>query len=86
MSLFPTILILKNTKIHVSFLNCCNITFNIEVFVYKVFYLGTVFKIPNINLDYSYISFERYFDNIRVKSKNNVIENVSRLKNSFDKI
>jgi len=59
---------------------------NVEASVYKVFYLEAVLEILNINPNYSHIRFERHFDNTRVESKNNVIENVNRLKNPFNDI
>ena len=85
-SLFPTIFILKNTRIHISSLNYCNITSNIEASVYKVFHLGAVLEILDINSDYNHIKFKRHFNDTRVESKNNIIENVSILKNPFDNI
>jgi len=43
-------------------------------------------KIPNIDLDNSYVRFGRDFDNIRVRGKNNIIGNISYLKNYFNNV
>ena len=43
-------------------------------------------RIPNIDLDNSYVRFGRGFDNIRVRGKDNVIGNISYLKNSFNNV
>jgi len=67
MTLFLTILILRNTWIYISSLNCRNVTFYIEVSVDEVFYLWTILEIPNIDPDYRYIRFGRYFDSTESK-------------------
>ena len=67
-SLFPTILILKNTRIYISFLNYYNITSDIEASFYEIFHLGTVLEIPDINSDYNHIRFKRHIDDTRVES------------------
>ena len=76
MTSFLTILILRNTWIYISFLNCRDVTFYIEVSVDKVFYLWTILKIPDINLDYRHIRFERYFDSTKSGHKDDIVKNI----------
>ena len=55
--LLLVILILKDFKIHIYILNNCNIAFNIERFVNKIFNIKPILNILYINLDNSYIRF-----------------------------
>jgi len=50
-----TILALKNAKIHVGFLDSCDMLSYIETSVNKILSLCTILKVPNINLYNSYI-------------------------------
>jgi len=86
MTLFLTILILRNTWIYISSLNCRDVTFYIEVSVNEIFYLWTILRIPDINLDYKYIRFGRYFDSIELEHNNDVVKNMSSLNNFLNNI
>jgi len=79
MPLFSIILILKNTRIHVCFLNHHNVTSYVEVSVDKTFSLSTALRVPYVNLDHCYIGFWRCFDNTRAEHENNVIKYIYRL-------
>ena len=76
MSLFPIILALRNTQVHVGFLNCYNVASNIEVSINEVFYSDTILRVLDINLNYNYIQFGRSFDNSESGYKNSVIKNM----------
>ena len=84
--LFPTILVLRNSRIHVCSLDHCNVVFYIKISVNKVFSLSVTLRVSYVDLDNCYIRIWRSFDNVRVECKNNIIENVSCLKNSFNNV
>jgi len=73
-SCMSSILALRDIWVHVCSLNHCNVTSNIKTSVNEVFSLGTTLRVPDINLDYSYVRFRRYFDDIGLGYKNSVIE------------
>ena len=81
--LFPTIFALRNARIHVCSLDNHNVAFYVETSVDKIFSLSTVLRVLYANPNDCYVRFWRSFDNIRMEHKNNVIENVGCLKNSF---
>jgi len=49
MSPLPAVLALRNARIHVGSLNCCNVPSYIEVPVNKTLSLTTTLNIPNVN-------------------------------------
>lgn len=51
----PTILALRNAKVHVGFLDSCNMLSYIETSVNKILSLCTILRVPNVNLYNSYI-------------------------------
>jgi len=51
----PTILILRNTGVHVGFSDGCDMLSYIETFVNKTLSLYTILKVPNVNLYNSHI-------------------------------
>ena len=55
MLLLPTIFILENIKVHISSSYNSNILIYIKTSINKIFGFCTILKIPNINLNYSYI-------------------------------
>ena len=55
MFLLSTILILKNARIHVGFLNGCNMPSYIKISINKTLDLYTILRVLNINLYNSYI-------------------------------
>jgi len=62
---FPTILILQYFRIYIGTLDSCDMASNIETSVNQTFGFRTTLGIPNINPYYSYIQFQKGFDNIR---------------------
>jgi len=86
MSLFPIILALRDTQVHIGFLNCYNVASNIEVFINEVFCSDTILKVSDINLNYNYIQFGRSFDNSEFGYKNSVIKNMSTFDYYFNNI
>jgi len=54
-SLLPTILALRDTRIHVGFSDSCDLLTYIEVFVNKILSFCTILRIPNINLYNSHV-------------------------------
>jgi len=71
---FPTILVLRDTQVHVGSSNCCNVVFDIETSINKVFYSGITLRVLDIDPNYSYIWFGRSFNNSGSKYKNSVIK------------
>jgi len=61
---FLTILTLIDTRIHICFSNCCNVTSDIEAFVNMTFSLGTTLRVLYINPNHCYIRFRKSFDNM----------------------
>ena len=59
---------------------------NVKEFVDQNLGIRATLRIPNVNSDNSYVRFGRNFDNMRVKGEDNVIENISHLKNSFNNV
>ena len=52
---FPTVLVLRNSWIHVSSADSSNIAFYIEVSVDDFFSIRLILSIPNVNPDYCHI-------------------------------
>ena len=48
--ILPTILILRNTGVHVGFSDGCDVLSYIETFVNRTLSLCTILKVPNVNL------------------------------------
>ena len=78
-TLFLTILILQNTRIHVCASDCCNMTIDVEIPIDKILDIRTTLSIPYVNPDYYHVRFGRSFDNSRARGKNNIIKDVSGL-------
>ena len=55
MTLFPTILTLWNTQVHVSITNCGDKASNVESPVDKALCFYTVLSIPNVNRDNGHV-------------------------------
>jgi len=55
MSPLLVIFVLRNARVHISFLDDCNMLFYIEIFVNKTLSLCTILRVPNIDLYNSYI-------------------------------
>ena len=51
----PTILALKNTKVHIGSLNDCNMLIYVKTSVNKTFSLCTTLKVPNVNPYNNYV-------------------------------
>jgi len=61
--LFLVALVLEDIRIYVCTLNSCNMASNIEASVDEILSFGTTLRIPNVNLDNSYVRFRKDFDN-----------------------
>jgi len=84
MTLFPTILALRNFWIHISSLNCGNEAFYIEASVYDLFYVGTALRVPNVDPDDRHVGFRRDLDDARSRSKDDVVEDVVTSEDAFN--
>ena len=67
MFLLPTILILRNIRIHVGFLDGYNMLFYIEISVDKTFSLCTILRVSNVDLYNSHIRLERGLNDMRME-------------------
>ena len=61
---FPAVLTLWNIYIHIYATNSCNKSSNIKTMIDNVLCQRTALEIPDIHLNYHYIRFERYFDDM----------------------
>ena len=59
MFLFPTIFALGNSQIHISSMNCSNVTSNIEAATNKSSCFGTTLNVPNIKPYDGHVQFGR---------------------------
>ena len=62
--LLPTILLLRNARVHVGSSNNSNMMIYIETFVNKTFYFHTILRIPNVNLYNSHVRFRKYLNDV----------------------
>ena len=62
--LFPTILVLRNSRIHVCSSDHHNVAFYVKTSVSKVFNLSVTLKVPYVNLDNYHIRFWISFENV----------------------
>ena len=83
---FSTILALRNARIYVYTIDCGNITANVKKSVDKFFSLRATLSILYVNPNYSHIRLEESFNNLGLRSKNNIIEYVSSLNDLFNNI
>jgi len=63
----PTILILRNTGVHVGFSDGCDMLSYIETFVNKTLSLYTILKVPNVNLYNSHIGLGGSLDDASMR-------------------
>jgi len=84
--LFPARIALWDARVHIHATNCCNVTANVETSVNKILSLGITLRILYSNLNNSRIRFRRSFDNMWVRSKNNIIKDMGCLNNFFNYI
>ena len=85
-SLFLVVLALEDIRIYVCTLDSCDMASNIKASVNEILGFETTLRIPNVDLDNSYVRFSRDFDNSMIWGKYSIIENMSHLKDSFDYI
>jgi len=62
-----TILVLRNTRIHISFSDSYNILFYIKISINKTLSLCIILRVPNVNPYNSYIRLGKDLDNIRIE-------------------
>ena len=63
----PKILALRNTRVHVGFLNDYNVLFYIEISVNKTSSLCTILRVLNINPHNSHIGLGKSLDDTRIE-------------------
>ena len=79
-------LALRNAKIHVYTIDCGNITADVKKSVDKSFSLRATLSILCVNPNYSHVGLGESFNNLGLRSKNNIIEYVSSLNDLFNNI
>ena len=62
-SLFLVVLALEDIRIYICTLDSCDMTSNIKASIDEILGFGTTLRIPNVDLDNSYVRFRRGFDN-----------------------
>jgi len=85
-ALFPAIFALRNIWVHVCTIDCSDVTFYIKAPINKTFSFRATLSILYINWDNSYIRLWGYFDNLRLRSKNNIVEDVCGLNDLFNDV
>ena len=80
---FSTVFTLRNTRVHISYSNCCNIPSDIETPINKAFSLDSTLCIPNVDPHNGHIRLWRYFDYPRFGGKGNVVEDMILLYDVF---
>ena len=83
MTPLPTILALRNTRIHVGALHCCDDTSYIETSVNNFLSVVTVLGILYVNPDNSHVRF-RGDHNMRFWCEDNIIKNMIVLEDAFN--
>lgn len=86
MVLFSAIIALRDTQVHVCAMNCSDVTFYVKAPINETFSLRATLSILYINPDNSYIKLGEYFDNLRLRSKNNIIEDMCGLNDLFNNV
>ena len=76
MFLFPTIFALRYSWIHIGFMNCSNVTSNIEAMIDKFSCFFTVLNVPNIKPYDGHVQFGGDLDNSWPRHDHNIIEYV----------
>jgi len=84
MTPFPTVFMLRDTRVSVSHSNHCNKPSNIETLIYKAFSFSTTLGIPYIDPHDCHIWFGRHFDHPRLGCKSNTVEDLILLDNIFN--
>ena len=86
MPLLLIIFALADAWIYICFSYYSNMITNVKAPVNKTFGFSTTLSIPYIYLYNHYIQFEWSFDDLRLKSKDYVIENIYGLDDQFHNI
>ena len=86
MFLFLAVFTLEDIRIYVCTLDSCYMASNIKASIDEILGFGTTLRIPNVDLDNSYVRFRRGFDNSMIWGKYSIIKSISHLKDSFDYI
>jgi len=60
----PTIFALRNTRVHIGSSDSSDIIIYIETSVNETFSFCTILRIPNINLNNSYVRFRRHLNDM----------------------
>ena len=81
---FPTVLALQNARVHVHALNCCNMTTDVKVSINKTLGLGITLSILYVYPNHYYVRLWKSFNNAWSRSKDNIVKDMSSLKNFFD--
>ena len=65
MSLSPTVLVLRDSKVHVGSTNSCDVVVYVKVPINKQFSITSALHILYINPNNYHVQFWRYFNDIR---------------------
>ena len=80
----PTILILRNTWVHVGPVYHGDITSNVEMSVDNFLSVGSILHIPDVNLYDSHVWLRWNLDNSRFKCKNDFVEDIVLFEDFFN--
>ena len=84
MTPLPAIPALRNPQVYIGFPYSSDNTPNIETSVNDFFYICAILGIPDIDLYNSHVRLGRYFDNVRFRYKDYIIENIVILEDAFN--
>ena len=84
MTPLPTVFTLRNTRVCISYSNCCNISSDVETSINKAFSLDSALCIPNFDLHNGHIRLQQYFDYSQFEDKSNVVKDMILLYHVFN--
>jgi len=84
MTPLPAVLVLWYAWVYICTLNCCDETTNVEPSVNDFLSIGSVLRVPNVNLYDGYVGFGGYLDDVWFRGEDNVVKQVVVLQNIFD--
>ena len=83
---FLAIFALRDIWVHVCTINCSNMSSYVKTSINETFSFRATLIILYINIDNSYIKLGGYFNNLRSRSENNIVEDMCRLNDLFNNI
>jgi len=84
--LFPTVLALKYSQVHVHLSNSCDVAFYVKAFIDEAFSLASALDVPDVQPDDNHVQFRRYLNNSWPRDNSDIIEDMIILDDYFNYI